>query len=114
MDEAIAAENKAKEDDRKEDGIDTGTYQSRLLKAGMSRDETIAQCKNIIFAGTDPTGMNLCTIWFHLVRNPEKYVLNIRNGTVLLTTDHIDMNSSAASSLITQPPIYKAYRTFPQ
>jgi cytochrome P450 len=70
VDEAIAAEETAKEDEGKEDGIDTGTYQTRLLKAGMSRDETIAQCKDIIFAGTDPTGMNLCTICFHLVRNP--------------------------------------------
>ena len=71
VDEAIAAEKKAKEDDGKEDGIDAGTYQARLLKAGISRDETIAQCKNIIFAGTDSTSTNLCTICFHLVRNPE-------------------------------------------
>jgi len=66
VDEAIAAEKKTKED-----GIDAGTFQMRLLKAGMSRDETIAQCKNTIFVGTDSTGMNLGTICFHLVRNPE-------------------------------------------
>jgi len=79
VDEAIAAEKHAKEDDGKEDGIDTGTYQGRLLKAGMSRDETIAQCKNTIFAGTDPTGTNLCTMCFHLVRNPKMYVIIVRN-----------------------------------
>lgn len=72
VDEAIAEDKKTKQDDEKEDAIDAGTYQVRLLKAGLTRDETIAQCKDIIFAGTDATGMNLCTICFHLVRNPEK------------------------------------------
>lgn len=71
VDDAIAVGKKANKDDGKEDGIDTGTFQRRLLKAGISRDETIAQCKNIIFAGTDPIGTNLSTICFHLVRNPE-------------------------------------------
>jgi cytochrome P450 len=51
------------------------TYQGRLLKAGISRQETIVQCKDLMFAGTDSTGMNLASICFHLTQNPEKYVL---------------------------------------
>lgn len=70
VDEAIAAEKIAKEDNKK-GGIETGTFQTRLLKAGLSRDETVAQCKNVIFAGTDSTATTLCTICFHLVRNPK-------------------------------------------
>jgi cytochrome P450 len=49
------------------------TYQARLLKAGISREETIAQCKDLMFAGTDSTGMNLATICVHLAQHPEKY-----------------------------------------
>ena len=50
----------------------TDTYQSRLLNHGISKSETIAQCKDLIFAGTDSTGMNLATICWHLSRHPEK------------------------------------------
>lgn len=50
---------------------DNDTYQGRLLKAGISPHETAAQCKDLIFAGTDSTGMNLSTICWHLARNPE-------------------------------------------
>ena len=49
------------------------TYQVRLLDAGLSVSETRAQCKDLIFAGTDSTGMNLATICFMLVKYPEKY-----------------------------------------
>lgn len=45
-------------------------YQSRLLSAGISRGETIAQCEAIIFAGADSTALMLATIMFHLVQNP--------------------------------------------
>lgn len=53
--------------------IETGTYQARLLEAGFSESETQAQCKDLIFAGTDSTGMNLATIIFFLAKSPEKY-----------------------------------------
>ena len=46
------------------------TYQSRLLAAGISPAETIAQCKAVMFAGTDSTATKLATIIFHLVQNP--------------------------------------------
>ncbi|KAI9840073.1 MAG: hypothetical protein M1819_000266 [Sarea resinae] len=48
-------------------------YPSRLLTNGMAVDETIAQCKDVLFAGSDSTGTILAmTCWF-LVANPEKY-----------------------------------------
>lgn len=50
-----------------------GTYAARLLEAGISASETRAQCKDLIFAGTDSTGMNLATICFMLAKHPECY-----------------------------------------
>ena len=47
------------------------TYQSRLLAAGISKPETIAQCMAVMFAGTDSTAVKLVTIIFHLVQNPD-------------------------------------------
>lgn len=47
------------------------TYQSRLLAAGVSRDEAIIQCEAVMFAGADSTGLKLATILFHLVQNPD-------------------------------------------
>jgi cytochrome P450 len=46
-------------------------YPGRLLEAGISKSETKAQCKDLIFAGTDSTGMNLTTICRQLVLHPE-------------------------------------------
>jgi cytochrome P450 len=50
-----------------------GTYAARLLEAGVSESETRAQGKDLIFAGTDRTGMNLATICFMLAKHPECY-----------------------------------------
>lgn len=49
------------------------TYPGRLLAAGISDSEVKAQCKDLIFAGTDSTGMNLATIMRNLATHPEKY-----------------------------------------
>ncbi|KAF2023042.1 cytochrome P450 [Setomelanomma holmii] len=49
------------------------TYPGRLLAAGMSDSEVKAQCKDLIFAGTDSTGMNLATIIRNLSIYPPKY-----------------------------------------
>lgn len=46
------------------------TYQARLLSAGISEHETKAQCKDLMFAGTDSTGMNLATIVWSLAKEP--------------------------------------------
>jgi len=47
------------------------TYQGRMLKAGISSHETKAQCKDLMFAGTDSTGMNLATICWYLAKWPD-------------------------------------------
>jgi len=47
------------------------TYQRRLLNAGFSKSETKAQCLDLIFAGTDSTGMNLATACWYLSQMPE-------------------------------------------
>lgn len=49
------------------------TYPGRLMAAGVSPSEVEAQCKDLLFAGTDSTGMNLATIIRGLVMHPEKY-----------------------------------------
>lgn len=49
------------------------TYPGRMLAAGIGEDEVKAQCKDLLFAGTDSTGMNLATIMRCLVLYPEKY-----------------------------------------
>ena len=49
------------------------TYPGRMLAAGIREDEVKAQCKDLLFAGTDSTGMNLATIMRCLVLHPEKY-----------------------------------------
>lgn len=55
-------------------GEKSETYQARLLKAGISKEETIAQCLDLMFAGTDAVGMNLSVICCYLSQNPNKYV----------------------------------------
>lgn len=55
------------------DGGGTGTFPARLLQAGISADETRAQCKDLIFAGTDSTGMNMAVIMWQLARHPACY-----------------------------------------
>ena len=54
--------------------LEENTYQARMLRAKISKKETKAQCKDLMFAGTDSTGMNLATICWYLSKNPEKYV----------------------------------------
>jgi cytochrome P450 len=49
------------------------SYPARMLQAGITPSETRAQCKDLIFAGTDSTGMNMGTILFNLVKHPECY-----------------------------------------
>ncbi|KAH8779164.1 cytochrome P450 4A10 [Hyaloscypha sp. PMI_1271] len=49
------------------------SYPGRLMAIGLERSEVKAQCKDLIFAGTDSTGMNLATICRQLALNPDKY-----------------------------------------
>ncbi|KAN0106094.1 cytochrome P450 [Hyaloscypha variabilis] len=48
-------------------------YPGRLMAIGLERSEVKAQCKDLIFAGTDSTGMNLATICRQLSLNPDKH-----------------------------------------
>jgi cytochrome P450 len=50
-------------------------YPGRLLTLGLTRSEVKAQCKDLMFAGTDSTGANLAKICRELILNPEKFVL---------------------------------------
>jgi cytochrome P450 len=75
--QAESALQAAKDNERAPHSSDTGhpstSYPARMLQAGFTVSEVHAQCKDLIFAGTDSTGMNLATILFHLVRNPQCY-----------------------------------------
>lgn len=50
-----------------------GNYPARLIENGFSASEARAQCKDLMFAGTDSTGMNLATICFILAKHPDKH-----------------------------------------
>lgn len=54
-----------------ESGIEDGTYQARMLKLGLSKEEVAAQMKDLVFAGTDSSGMNLSTFCWQLAKHPE-------------------------------------------
>ncbi|EXJ69943.1 uncharacterized protein A1O5_07016 [Cladophialophora psammophila CBS 110553] len=73
--EAIRASTSTATSDEKTTAVSSRhpltSYPARLLQAGFTPSETRAQCKDLIFAGTDSTGMNLATILFMLVRRPE-------------------------------------------
>lgn len=50
-------------------------YPGRLMELDLlEKSEVKAQCKDLLFAGTDSTGMNLSTICRQLALHPEKYV----------------------------------------
>ncbi|KAL7805071.1 cytochrome P450 [Trichoderma aethiopicum] len=49
------------------------TYQGRLLKAGISREEAIAQVVDIMFAGTDGMARILAVFCWHMAQAPDKY-----------------------------------------
>ncbi|KAH8766847.1 cytochrome P450 oxidoreductase [Diaporthe sp. PMI_573] len=53
--------------------VEDETYQSRMLKAGLSKEEVAAQLKDLMFAGTDSSGMNLSTFCWQLAKNPRIY-----------------------------------------
>ncbi|TGO67109.1 hypothetical protein BOTNAR_0048g00410 [Botryotinia narcissicola] len=48
-------------------------YPGRLLNMNFSKSEVKSSCKDLMFAGTDSTGMNMATIFRYLVLCPEKY-----------------------------------------
>lgn len=54
-----------------EANADDGTYQARMLKLGLSKEEVAAQMKDLIFAGTDSSGMNLSTFCWQMAKHPD-------------------------------------------
>ncbi|KAM0253628.1 hypothetical protein ACHAQJ_007203 [Trichoderma viride] len=59
-----------------DDSINKGeeeTYQGRLLSANISREETIAQIVDIMFAGTDGEARILALFCWYLIQVPDKY-----------------------------------------
>lgn len=48
-----------------------GTYQARMLKLGLSKKEVAAQMKDLVFAGTDSSGMNLSTFCWQMTKHPD-------------------------------------------
>ena len=68
------------------------TYQSRLLfDVGISNQEAQAQLKDLIFAGTDTTALNLATLFFHLIR---------RRDWLLKLKDEVLNDSSSEEALL--------------
>ncbi|KAI0165288.1 cytochrome P450 [Hypoxylon sp. FL1284] len=65
--------NRITDNSMAEEKDEATTYQGRLLKTGISREETLAQVKDLIFAGTDATGMNMSMLCFYLRKCPDKY-----------------------------------------
>lgn len=51
--------------------VEDGTYQARLLKLGLSKKEVAAQMKDLVFAGTDSSGMNLSTFCWQMAKHPD-------------------------------------------
>lgn len=47
-------------------------YPGRLMALDLETTEVISQCKDLIFAGTDSTGMNIATICRQLALHPDK------------------------------------------
>ncbi|KAH0150306.1 cytochrome P450 oxidoreductase, partial [Aureobasidium melanogenum] len=48
-----------------------GSFPGCMLQAGLTPEEVAAQCKDLLFAGTDTSGMNLATLCWQLARNPD-------------------------------------------
>ncbi|ERF73430.1 hypothetical protein EPUS_04053 [Endocarpon pusillum Z07020] len=69
-----------------------GYYPARLMESGFSVSEARAQCKDLMFAGTDSTGMNLATICFMLAKHPGKYA-RLRNELLERQPDESELQS---------------------
>ncbi|KAI1378646.1 cytochrome P450 [Hypoxylon crocopeplum] len=52
----------------------SGSYPSRLLERAIPRDQVQVELKDLCFAGTDSTGMNMAMILWYLCKSPDKYV----------------------------------------
>lgn len=53
-------------------------YPGRMMDLGLEKSEIKSQCKDLIFAGTDSTGMNLASICRFLALSPQRQVIQPR------------------------------------
>ncbi|KPM40997.1 hypothetical protein AK830_g5556 [Neonectria ditissima] len=51
----------------------SGSYASRLLERSVSQDQVQVELKDVCFAGTDSTSINMATILWNLSKNPDAY-----------------------------------------
>lgn len=75
-------------------GLEGETYQSRMLKGGLCKEEVAAQLKDLMFAGTDSSGMNLSTFCWQLAKHPEIYT---KVKTEVLQAKQKDVNYDPSS-----------------
>ena len=47
------------------------TYHGCMLLGDVCQEEVVAECKDLLFAGTDSTGMNLSTWCWQMAKNPK-------------------------------------------
>ncbi|KAK7738056.1 hypothetical protein SLS63_002389 [Diaporthe eres] len=107
-----------------EANVEDETYQARMLRAGLSREEVAAQLKDLMFAGTDSSGMNLSTFCWQLAKHPEIYtkvkteVLQARQndagvvpegGWVFTPTADFSFTSKGRSGEMKQQKLQKSY-----
>ncbi|EXJ92276.1 hypothetical protein A1O3_00826 [Capronia epimyces CBS 606.96] len=90
--EAAILASKTKTDEKRTPSHPLNSYPARLLQAGFTPSETRAQCKDLIFAGTDSTGMNLATILYRLAQNPA-YYLRLRDEILAADPSFDDLQS---------------------
>ncbi|KAL3421023.1 Pisatin demethylase 15 [Phlyctema vagabunda] len=73
MDDSTTHVNKFISEVVRDSKDESHTYQGRIAALGASNQEINAQCKDVLFAGTDSTGNNLATLCWFLANDAEKY-----------------------------------------
>ncbi|KAK7409337.1 hypothetical protein QQX98_008461 [Neonectria punicea] len=53
--------------------VGSGSYASRLLERSVPQKQVQVELKDVCFAGTDSTSINMATILWHLSKNPDIY-----------------------------------------
>lgn len=84
------------------------TYQSRLLKAGITEHETDVQMKDVIFAGTDTTGTNFSSLLFQLAKHPD---IRSRLRDEILAAEEQDSNYDPATLKYLHAVLRESLRT---
>ncbi|KAF4555254.1 Cytochrome P450-like protein 26 [Elsinoe fawcettii] len=72
---------------------DDDTYQARMLKAGLTKDEVAAQCMDLMFAGTDSSGMNISTFCWQLAKNQDCYT-KVKEEVLKARAENADYDAS--------------------